>query len=465
MIFRPVNNGSIMIGLLFTVATFAVVIYALLLTLSSQFDFTFRQVAYDQALEIAEAGANYYRWHLSHAPNDYKDGTNQSGPYVHDYRDPQGSLVGKYSLVITPPPQGLSIVTIESTGWVTEFPNLKRKVTAQYGQHSFATYSYLSNSSLWFGHGTTVNGPIFSNNGIRMDGTNTSTIQSAKTTYTCGVETGCWPNSQTKPGIWGNGGPQNLWEFPKSPVDFASIVVDFAAMKTGAQSSGIYLPASDASGYHLVFSSDGQVKVYKVTSTSSPARGYTPEDGCQNLYQKIVKEQLQATYSLTNKQVLFAEDTLWVDGVVKGKLMVTAARFPLDTFKTNMWITNNLTYAAKDATNTLGLIAQNDIYFGLEVPEEFEVNAAMLAQNGKIVRHHYNSNDCDHDHQSQKKQITVYGSVISRDKSYWNFGQGPGEPTSGFVKRIITYDQNLAFSPPPYFPNNPNFDFISWKEQ
>src|SRR3989344_6476749 len=198
------NAGSIMIALLFTVATFAIVIYTLLLTISSQFDFTFRQVAGDQALNIAEAGVNYYRWQLAHAPEDYVTGTGQP----RDYRDPQGGYMGQYQLEVIPPADGSAIVTVKSTAWTNEFPNLKRTVTAQYGQRSLASFAFLSNSSLWFGNGTTVNGPVFSNDGIRMDGVNTSLIQSAKETYTCGIETGCWPNSEEKPGVWGNGGPQ-----------------------------------------------------------------------------------------------------------------------------------------------------------------------------------------------------------------------------------------------------------------
>ena len=39
------------------------------------------------AIEIAEAGIDYYRWHLAHSPNDYQDGTGSAGPYVHNLLD------------------------------------------------------------------------------------------------------------------------------------------------------------------------------------------------------------------------------------------------------------------------------------------------------------------------------------------------------------------------------------------
>ena len=33
----------------------------------------------EQALHVAEAGVDYYRWHLAHAPTDYQDGTGTAG--------------------------------------------------------------------------------------------------------------------------------------------------------------------------------------------------------------------------------------------------------------------------------------------------------------------------------------------------------------------------------------------------
>src|SRR3989344_2317093 len=45
------------------------------------------------AFHIAEAGINYYRWHLAHAPTDYQDGTGGPGPYIHDYKDKDGVVI------------------------------------------------------------------------------------------------------------------------------------------------------------------------------------------------------------------------------------------------------------------------------------------------------------------------------------------------------------------------------------
>jgi hypothetical protein len=135
----------------------------------------------------------------------------------------------------------------------------------------------------------------------------------------------------------------------------------------------------------------------------------------------------------------------------------------------NIWIPNNITYVQKDGNSALGLIAQNDIYFGLEIPQDFEINAALFAPNGKIIRHNYRYQGCSQSNMAVRQTLTVYGSIISNLKSYWSYGQGNAGfgngPTSGFSQREVFYDPNLYYTPPPYFPNQGEYEFISWSEQ
>ena len=70
----------------------------------------------EKAIQLAETGIDYYRWHLAHASTDYQDGTGAPGPYVHNVIDKEGNVVGQYSLSITAPIVGSTKVTIESTG-------------------------------------------------------------------------------------------------------------------------------------------------------------------------------------------------------------------------------------------------------------------------------------------------------------------------------------------------------------
>src|SRR3990170_1044511 len=127
------TRGSITPALLIITSAFVVIIYGMLSVLSLQLDSSHRQTASEEALNIAEAGINYYKWHLAHDPNDFTDGTGQAGPYIHDYLDPQGASVGKYSIEVTQPLAGSSIVEIKSTGWDNDYQAVKRTIIAQYG--------------------------------------------------------------------------------------------------------------------------------------------------------------------------------------------------------------------------------------------------------------------------------------------------------------------------------------------
>lgn len=457
------QKGTITPALLIITSAFIIVIYGILFVLSMQFDFSHRQIALDKALHIAEAGINYYRWHLSVDPDDFSDGTGQAGPYVHDFYDPQGNIIGQYSLEIEPPTQSYPSVTITSTGWVNQYPKIRRAVEAQYGRIVLTRYAFLHNSNVWFGNDITITGPIFSNGGIRQDGTNTSTIESAKETYTCGIETGC-TNPETKPGIWGHGKIEELWSFPVAPIDFDSIKVDFNQMRSAAQNDGLYLAASGVHGYHVVFNSDGTFSVYRVNG-ADPINGYSLEQGCEILYQSITDQTPLGTYQVSDNPIIFAEDNLWVDGTVNGKITVTAARFPLGTYNANIWVTNNLTYLEKNGDHKIGLVAEKDVIFGRDVPEYFNLNAAILAQNGRTIRHHYNYQGCrSGGAAAMKNEFNFYGSLISNQRSYWNHSSGPHSPASGFVKTTLDYDQTNYGDPPPYFPAFGTYEFISWKE-
>ncbi len=463
------KKGTITPALLIVTGAFIVVIYGLIYVLTTQLDFSHRQVGSEMAIDIAEAGVNYYRWHLAHAPTDFQDGTGTSGPYVHSYKDPEGTEIGKYSLNIIAPVNGNSIVTIKSTGWSSRYPTIKRTIVAQYGKPSFAKYLFLSNASSWYGSGITVNGNIHSNNGIRMDGVNTGIVESSQTNYMCGLETGCQPPNR-EPGVWGAGPNYNLWQFPVTAVDFNSVSVDFANMKTAAQTSGLYLAPSNKSGYHIIFSSNGTFLVKKVITTDyvysylppGGGLGSNGAGGCRKRYELIKNETTVGTYNVSSAPIIFAEDQLWVEGVVKGRTTVVAAGFPVQSSTLDIWISNSITYPALDGTNVLGLIAQNDIIFTRDVANDFVIDGILLAQGGQIIRADYASWCQGASTNAVRNSLTITGAILSNMKSFWNYNS---PPESGFITRTINYDSNVLYAPPPYFPTSSSYQFISWSEQ
>jgi len=421
-----------------------------------------QKVAFNEALAVAEAGANYGRWHLAHAPNDYTF----SGTY--DYVDPGGDLIGKYSLEITQLGECSTVVIIKSTGWSENFPNAKRTISVRYGRQSLAQYSFLTNSDVWFGENEELKGPFHSNGGIRMDGTQNALSTSAKETYTCQPMHGCSP-ARTKPGIWGtgNGGTQGLWEFPVPAVDFNAITTDLAQLKIKAQNGGYYFGPSGAFGYHVKFKNDGTFDLYKVTKLKPNVDGKDTQGVWHNESNDIDKETFLQSYPLAVAQcnvqnLIFIEDSkVWVDGIIKEKATLVAARFP-DNPSTNasIIINGNLTRADPKST-VVGLIAQKNILVPLYSPNILEIQAVMVAQKGAVQRYYYSSSYSPY---HTRNQIMVRGSIITNQVWTWSWVGGGGAVVSGYQTTESYYEPALIYEPPPFFPTSGELQFISWEE-
>jgi hypothetical protein len=412
----------------------------------------------EEALQIAEAGINYYQWHLAHFQSDYQDGTGQPGPYVHDYTDVDThQVIGHFSLTVTPPIAGSTVVTLQSTGWSNNAPSATRTITAKYGIPSIAKYAFLSNDVIWIGSDESVSGELQSNNGVRFDGSGNAPIQSAKSTYTCPSSQGS-PCPATENGVWGSASQavKNFWRFPVPAVDFSSITGDFPSMKSSAQSAGIYLPPSNSQGYSLVFNSSGTVSVYKVTSLNSNPTGWDTNGTAHNEYTAYKKRTLQFTQALPSNGMIYIEDKVWVEGTVKGRATVVAAILPYNpSTAPPIYIADNLVYQAKDGSSSLGLIAQKDLVISYSAPNTLEVDAAMISQNGGVQFFYYPNNI--------KTAITVYGAIMTFYQWTWTWVTGGGTVVSGYQNTYNNYDSNLLYAPPPSFPlSSSDYQLLSW---
>ncbi len=452
------QKGAILVYLIIIILVFSILLLPLL-DLASRKIFLIRSsIDNEEALQIAEAGINYYQWHLAHYQNDYKDGTGTSGPYVHDYVDfDTQKNIGKFSLTITPPPVGSTIVTIQSTGWNSSNPTITRTITAKYGIPSIAKYAFLSNDVIWIGDSETVNGQLQSNNGVRFDGVGNAPIQSAKSTYTCPSSQGS-PCPATENGVWGSASQsvKNFWQFPVPGVDFSSVTSDLATMKSLAQSNGIYLPPSSAQGYSLVFNSDSTVSIYKVTRLLSNPTGWDTNGVAHNEYIDYRSRTLQFIKSMPANGVIYVEDKTWIEGTVKGRATVAAAQLPFNPATApTIYIPNNILYAAKDGTNVLGLIAQKDIVVTYHAPNNIEIDAALISQNGGAQFFYYSSNI--------KNNITIFGTIMTFSQWTWTWVSGASTVVSGYINTFNNYDSNLLYGAPPSFPvSSSDYQLLSW---
>lgn len=430
-----------------------------------------------KAFSIAEAGLEYYKWHLAHYPEDLQDGTGEPGPYVHSYQDPESGAMGAFSLDIEGQTfcGSSSSLTITSTGWTVSDPSYTRVLVATYARPSVADYSTIVDANVWAGGDRVIQGPYHSNGGIRMDGTHNAPVTSGVATWTCTSQFGCSGN-QTKNGVFGAGSNPQLWDYPVPPIDFGSITVDLVRLQGFATSSGVYIPPSGQHGWHLIFNTDGTVSARRVNGAIQ-IWGYTIEQGWQQERTVMSNTQAVTTYAIpADCPVVFVEDDVWLDGVVSGKVTLAVADVDTVGIDRSIILNGNLTYANAEGDG-LTAIGEKNVLVGLQVPDSMTIRGVFIAQLGRFGRNHYCANDCSSRQGNQglpssldpyvtRSVLNTIGTVVSKGRvgTKWTSGNPPVF-SSGYAQRNDSFDRALAASPPPFTPaTSDDFIFKSWRE-
>lgn len=442
----------------------------------------------EQALAIAEAGLDYYRWHLAHAPQDFQDGTGHAGPYVHSFVDKNNNVIGQFTLNIIAPMIGSTIVTVQSKGEVFDGSGAKRTLESKLAIPSLAKYAIVSNTDMRFGEGTEVFGPIHSNGGIRFDGLAHNLITSALASYDdpdhndnnnkseFGVHThvNAPPSSGINEGFHSNEAPPTSpapsrtdvfgvgRQFPVPAVDFTGLLANLATIKAGANTtSGVYLAGSGVQGYHLVLKTDDTFDVYKITAIKSPDRNCSNPDDKKKVDSQdnwgswsILSETFYKNYAFPANGLVFVEDNTWVSGNINtARLTIAAAR---DGVETSITVNEDLRYTNYDGQDVLSLIAQDNINVGQYSADTIRIDGALIAKDGRVGRYYYGSN-CDN---HTRSSITLYGMISTWERYGFAYTDG-----SGYQTRNIIYDGNLLYGPPPSFPlTGDQYQTISWRE-
>ena len=447
----------------------------------------------EQALQIAEAGVDYYRWHLAQSPTDYTDGTTTPGPYYHDFYDKNDNRIGAFSLTITPPPNGSTKVIITSVGTTTANPTIVRKIQAILAEPSLAQYAVVANNYMRFGSGTVVNGPVASNRGIHFDGVANNIVSSALATDTdpdtglteWGVWTAVGPADPQPPtAIAANAHNTDVFlagrQFPTPAFPFSGLSVNLNNLHTIANnnvvggacttSTGPCWKASGTNGYYIHLNTNNTYDIYKVTALQSAPSGCTTDNTPQwgPWSYKTLSSKI-GTYSIPITGVIFVEDNIWVDGANVGQSINTRVTIAAaasisnmsSTTGSNITVNNNLTYAFHDGSSVVGLIAQANINVGLMSSDTLQVDAALVAETGRIGRYYYSSNcSMSGTDYSTRTQLTLNGMIATAFRYGFAYTDG-----TGYSTRDLNYDSNLLYSPPPSFPlASTQYQTVSWKQ-
>lgn len=498
--FKQEQSGAMLVTALVATGLFLTVTMGTIGLALLQQKLYIRKVARAQALHVAEAGVNYYRWVLYHNDDDYcNEGAGETcvadpendpyGPYP--YSDSAGNgITGYYELYIIPPPvNGSTIVTIRSIGWVDEYPNIKREIEVRCGIQAWSSFSTLADAEMRFGVGTEVWGPIHSNGGVRFDGLAHNIITSEDLDYDdpdhsggneFGVHTHIFP---TDPLPDGNNPPENVPNRPDvfaAGRDFPVPLISFDLLNNYANeiyikatTSGFVIDPRDAGtadpdshpdfwgcinsgnfcdrGIHITLLPDSTFDVRGVSSVYSDCSG----SESNSIYSE---EASPRNYPIPANGLIFVKaPKVWVDGQIDGdRVTILAFEEPFAGGSADIIINNDLLYTNYDGADAIGLIAQEDVSVGQYSEDYLEIDAALVAKDGRVGRNHYDT-WCTN---WRRQEITVYGSLATKNRYGFAYTDG-----TGYVTRNLRYDNNLTFAPPPHFPTTGEYTFISWKEE
>jgi hypothetical protein len=442
----------------------------------------------ERAFYLAEAGIEYYRWHLAHAPVDFTDGqgATSTGPYVHNQYDGYGNIIGTFKLTVTPPIVGSTVVTVKSTGSIVG-SSVVRTIEAKLAIPSLSKYSFVANDKMRFGEGTEIFGPVHSNGGIRLDGLAHNVVSSAVSSYDdadhggineFGVHTHVKPPPLTgsyddSDGVvTGEAPPTSVAartdvfeagrQFPVPAIDFAGFSSDLASLKTKAVANGRYFFPSGKLGFKIVLKTNDTFDVYRV-------EGLVPApSGCSNTGSQVdwgtwsidaARLVFQGTFTNPANGIIFVEDDLWVEGKINtARITIAAAGVPENVGDLrHITVNSNVLYTNYDGQDVLALIAQGNVIVGLKSLNTQRIDATLLAKSGKVGRYSYVAN-CGAEY--VRSTITVYGSICSNQRYGFAYTNG-----TGYTNRTVIYDANLLYNPPPDFPlAADSYNVISWRE-
>lgn len=439
-----------------------------------------RQALYrEQAIQIAEAGIDYYRWHLAHAPQDFQDGTGAPGPYTHDFKDKNGNIIGQFILTITPPSTGSVLVTVVSEGKIATAPDISRKIMVRTGISSWAKYSYVSDSFVWFGENEQTFGEVHSNNGVRLD----SIAHNLVTSAVMQMDEPGDGITQQEFGVFTHKAPAD--PHPPEPVpdrsdvflagrslgvpavDFIGLIGDLSQLKIKAQTNdGHYFANSGSQGYHIVLKTDDTFDIFRVTNLVPRPSNCLSQSSWQPGWEiwSIQNETLLGNYPFPANGIIFVEDHVWVDGQINSaRITIASGHFPeVQSTNTNIIVNNNLRYTAFDGSDSIGLIAQNHFLVGLKSADNLEIDAAIIAKNGSTQRYYYDDN-CG---ERSRSVIVLQGMSASYlQGNVFAYSIDGVNILSGYNTVTHIHDSNLLFAPPPNFPLASNqYTILSWEE-
>lgn len=464
-------KGSILAYGLVIMFMVSIIMTSIITFVASQTKYSLKIHAREQAFQIAESGIHFYRWYLAHQVEgrtaqqvaDFWATGNPYGvatPYEVEYKDPSGDAVGKYTLEVTPPTTGSTVVIVRATAYTYRYPDMVRTIQVRFRKPSWSEYAVLANDTMRFGTGTEVFGKIHSNQGIRFDGLAHNIVSSAVASYDdpdhnganeFGVHTHVAPVDPLPPAAVPD--RPTVFEggrsFPVAATDFNGVLGDLAYMKSQAQAAvnGSRYFNNSGQGRHIILKTNDTFDIRTVQSFNASTNEIINYNGAW------------ANYPIPNDGIIFVENNAWVEGTVNGRRVTVVAANLISASKKTVYLGKDIRYTNYDCTDMVGLIGQQDVEVYRGSNNFLRLDASLIAQSGRVGRSNYTGATAIRD------TITVYGAIASNQRYGFAWADVMGNHVSGYINRNLYYDNNLLYCPPPYFPTGTQYEMDLWQEQ
>ncbi len=231
-------------------------------------------------------------------------------------------------------------------------------------------------------------------------------------------------------------------------ISFTTVTSDFVNLNGLATGTGINIPYSTSSahdatqGWYIKLLPNKQYQIKQVTGESETTSG----SGGSLTTVAPTSPISSGTYNYPTNGIIFVNDNVWVQGTNLSGRITIASTGQLNgsgkTSATSISVVGNLTYAAKDGTCKVGLIAQNNIEIPRYAPldgtgtvanQDMEIDAALIAQQGKES---CNAADSLNGYYGPIRDLlTIYGSVSSYHTPYRSTTSGTST-LGGFVRLV-----------------------------
>lgn len=480
--------GTAITYALIMIVVISIILFSMIQFVVSKVKYGYYVESRAQAFQIAESGVYFYRWYLAHQTDrkptaqvqDFWQNGNplcvgEGNECEYPYKDPSGGNIGAYRISVTRPDINSSTVTVISKGWTYQHPEIIRTVKARLRRSAWSDYAVLTNEFSHFDATWTIKGKIMSNTGMHYDGVAYNVVSAGLSKY---ID----PETEIEePGVW------TAWpnefntnqnssvflagkKFPVAQKDFTGATIDMGMMKTEAQkpngntingcsinipdSNGCYFDMDSGIGRHIKLKTDGTFDISTVSSMKSNSNS-------------IKKEGSFSNYTIPTNGLIFIDGNVWIEGAVNNsRVTIVSATLPVSGNYANMYIgMNNLTYTNFDGKDVIGLISQGDIEYTEDGPSNLNIDAALLAQNGGLIKKDYNPNCCGSGCEENKNSIGIFGSISSNKSLAFSVTKAcNNEKAIGFQGKQISYDNNLLYFPPPFFPSDSTYSIDLWEE-